>query len=79
MAETTRIEGVDLYPEVGARLQEALGFHASYEQTGPPSWLCGGTVKRGLGPITEVGYNAMHNRLGHPMPNTGAKTARQLS
>ncbi|MFJ5990533.1 alginate lyase family protein [Lentzea sp. NPDC092896] len=77
VAETSRIQGVDLYPEVGTRLREALGFQATYELNGPPSWLCGGAVKRGLGPITEVGYNAMHNRLGNPMPNTETWTTQR--
>ncbi|WP_419992894.1 alginate lyase family protein [Streptomyces boninensis] len=72
VAETSRIQGQDLYgTDVGERLRQALGFHAKYElgET-PPSWLCGGTVKRGLGPIPEVGFNALHNRLGLPMTNT---------
>ncbi|WP_327352886.1 alginate lyase family protein [Streptomyces sp. NBC_01304] len=71
IAETSRIQGQDLYPEVGERLRQALGFQAKYELgEAPPSWLCGGSVKRGLGPVTEVGYNALHNRLGHAMSNT---------
>jgi hypothetical protein len=74
VAETSRIQGQDLYPEVGERLRHALGLQTRYELTAPPSWLCGGSVDRGLGPITEVGYNAMHNRLGHPMANTQAYT-----
>ncbi|MDG4859205.1 alginate lyase family protein [Streptomyces sp. T-3] len=75
VAETSRIQGQDLYPEVGERLRQGLGLHAKYElgET-PPSWLCGGSVKRGLGPVTEVGYNALHNRLGHAMSNTGKLT-----
>jgi hypothetical protein len=35
-----------------------------------PSWLCGGTLKTGLGPVFEVGYNALANRLGNAMPRT---------
>lgn len=30
IAETTRIQGVDLYPEIRERLRQALGFHAKY-------------------------------------------------
>ncbi|MFH8634714.1 alginate lyase family protein [Streptomyces lydicus] len=71
IAETTRLQGQDLYPEVADRLRHALGFQATYELgTAPPSWLCGGSVKRGLGPVTEVGYNALHNRLHYDMPHT---------
>ncbi|MYW44765.1 alginate lyase family protein [Streptomyces sp. SID161] len=78
VAETSRIQGQDLYgTDVGERLRQALGFQAKYELgTAAPSWLCGGTVKRGLGPVTEVGYNALHNRLGIAMTNTQALTQR---
>ena len=31
-------------------------------------------MNRGLGPITEVGYNALHTRLGIAMSNTQALT-----
>ncbi|MBL1086963.1 alginate lyase family protein [Streptomyces actinomycinicus] len=78
VAETSRIQGQDLYgTDVGERLRQALGFQSKYELgAAVPSWLCGGTVKRGLGPTTEVGYNALHNRLGIAMTNTQALTER---
>ncbi|KFU82289.1 Alginate lyase [Amycolatopsis lurida] len=77
-AETTRIQGQDLYPEIADRLREGLGFHAKYQMgAAVPSWLCGGSLKLGLGPITEVGYNHLHTRLGHTMSNTEALTLRQ--
>ncbi|XIE81018.1 alginate lyase family protein [Streptomyces sp. SBR177] len=77
-AETSRIQGQDLYgTDVGERLRQALGFQSKYELgTAPPSWLCGGSLHLGLGPVTEVGYNAMHNRLGFAMTNTEALTLR---
>ncbi|MFG2142520.1 alginate lyase family protein [Streptomyces sp. NPDC048650] len=78
IAETSRLQGQDLYPAVADRLRHALGFQATYELgTAPPSWLCGGSVKRGLGPVTEVGYNALHNRMHYEMANTEKLTARQ--
>jgi hypothetical protein len=78
VAETSRIQGQDLYgTDVGERLRQALGFQSRYELgTAVPSWLCGGALKPGLGPITEVGYNALHNRLGMGMTNTQALTER---
>ncbi|MFG1666810.1 alginate lyase family protein [Streptomyces sp. Y7] len=78
VAETSRIQGQDLYgTDVGERLRQALGFHAKYQLgTAAPSWLCGGSLKLGLGPITEVGYNALHNRLGIAMTNTQTLTER---
>lgn len=74
--ETSRIQGVDLYPEFGERLRHALGFQSRWERNlePVPSWLCKGTLKRGLGPITEVGYNALHTRQGITMTNTQALT-----
>ncbi|MBM7789173.1 alginate lyase family protein [Tenggerimyces flavus] len=77
-AETTRIQRQDLYPEIGDRLRHALGFHSKYQLgTAPPSWLCGGSLHLGLGPVTEVGYNAMSFRLGNAMTNTKTLTERQ--
>ncbi|GAA4087545.1 alginate lyase family protein [Nonomuraea soli] len=77
-AETTRLQGQDLYPEIADRLRHALGLHSKYELgTAPPSWLCGGSVKRGLGPITEVGFNALRNRMGHAMSNTQTLTEQR--
>ncbi|MEV0979587.1 alginate lyase family protein [Streptomyces sp. NPDC049915] len=78
VAETSRIQGQDLYgTDVGERLRQALGFQARYELgTAVPSRLCGGSLKLGLGPVTEVGYNALHNRLGVAMTNTQALTER---
>ncbi|MFI5711103.1 alginate lyase family protein [Kribbella sp. NPDC051620] len=74
--ETSRIQGIDLYPEFGERLRQALGFQSRWERNlePVPSWLCKGSVNRGLGPITEVGYNALHTRLGIAMANTQALT-----
>ncbi|GHH95845.1 hypothetical protein GCM10017779_63020 [Streptomyces capillispiralis] len=63
--------------DVGERLRHALGFQATYEQgAAVPSRLCGRSLHLGLGPVTEVGHNALHNRLGHAMPNTQALTER---
>ena len=78
VAETSRIQGQDLYgTDVGERLRHALGFQAKYELgTAVPSWLCRGSLKLGLGPVTEVGHNALANRLGHAMTNTETLTER---
>ncbi|MEU6624998.1 alginate lyase family protein [Streptomyces litmocidini] len=71
IAETSRIQGQDLYPEVADRLRHALGLQAKYELGEPvPSWLCGGALKDHLGPVTEVGLNALHGRMGYAMTNT---------
>jgi len=74
--ETARIQGIDMYPEFGERLRQALGFQSRWERNlePVPSWLCKGSLSRGLGPVTEVGYNALHTRLGIAMTNTQALT-----
>lgn len=79
VAETSRIQGDDLYKtDVGERLRQGLGFQAKYELgEAPPSWLCGGSLDRGLGPVTEVGYNALHGRMGLPMTNTQKLTEQK--
>ncbi|WP_049577300.1 alginate lyase family protein [Streptomyces sp. SBT349] len=75
VAETSRIQGQDLYPQIADRLRHGLGLHSTYERgTAVPSWLCGGDVQLGLGPITEVGFNALNNRMGYAMSNTQALT-----
>ena len=52
IAENSGIQGTDLYStEIGTRLRYALGFHSKLELGNSiPSWLCNGSVKRGLGP-----------------------------
>jgi Alginate lyase len=79
VAETLRIQGQDVYgTDVGERLREALGFQSKYQLgTAVPSWLCGGHLNLGLGPVTEVGFNALHTRLGIAMTNTQTLTERQ--
>lgn len=78
VAETSRIQGQDLYgTDIGERLRQALGFQSTYELgAAVPNWLCGGSLKLGLGPVTEAGYNALHNRLGIPMTHTQTLTER---
>jgi hypothetical protein len=71
VAETARLQGLDLYGEMQQRMTRALEFHAAIDLGGPvPGWLCGGHVNRGVGPVTEVAYNHYHNRKGIPMPKT---------
>jgi hypothetical protein len=76
VAETSRIQGTDLYTgDIGTRLRFALGFQSQYELgAAVPSWLCGGAVNKGLGPVTEVGFNALNFRLGNAMTNTQTLT-----
>jgi hypothetical protein len=77
VAETTRIQRADLYPELQDRLRHALGFHTRFENgTAVPASICGGSVHHGLGPITEVGLNALNDRLGIAMSNTRSYTER---
>ncbi|WIM93299.1 alginate lyase family protein [Actinoplanes oblitus] len=78
IAETSRIQGRDLYPEVKDRLRHAMGFLSRYATGDLPAWLCGGKVaNRWVGPVTEVGFNALHNRMGVQMPATEKLTLSQ--
>ncbi len=66
VAETASHQGVDLYAQAKHRLRFAMDFHARLRLGGTvPSWLCGGKVTRDLGAHFEVGYNALHHRLGY--------------
>jgi hypothetical protein len=70
VAEITRIQGNDLWPSLSARMQAAFEFHSNLELgAAVPANICGGKVTRGLGPATEVGYNAL-TRLGLSLPKT---------
>lgn len=48
-----------------------MDLHARLQLGGKvPSWLCGGKVTRDLGEHFEVGFNALHHRLGYDdVPN----------
>lgn len=53
VAETSRIQGKDLYQgDVGNRLRHALEFHSGHQidTSDPPAWLCGSRLVKGLGP-----------------------------
>ncbi|WP_330274349.1 alginate lyase family protein [Lentzea sp. NBC_00516] len=71
LAETAWIQGQDIWGEIKDRMRHAWGLHSKYQNGEPmPSWLCGGTLSRELGPTPEVSYNALNTRLGIAMANT---------
>ncbi|WP_418953487.1 alginate lyase family protein [Streptomyces cinnabarinus] len=71
VAETARIQGRDLYSEAERRMTKALEFHAAYELGATvPSWLCKGSVDRGIGSVLEVAYNHYAGREGISLPKT---------
>ncbi|WP_112269759.1 alginate lyase family protein [Lentzea terrae] len=70
-AETARHQGQDIWGEIRERMRHAWGLHTKYQNGTPvPSWLCGGSYSRELGPTPEVSFNALHTRLGIAMANT---------
>ena len=70
-AETARHQGQDIWGEIRERMRHAWGLHTKYQNGAPvPSWLCGGSFSRELGPTPEVSFNALSTRLGIPMANT---------
>jgi hypothetical protein len=74
-AETAHIQGVKLFESEQPRLIAALEFNAGYEltrSTTAPSYVCDGKIDLGPAITYVIGYNEYHNRLGQPMPKTGA-------
>jgi hypothetical protein len=70
-AETARHQGQDIWGEIRERMRHAWGLHTKYQNGEPvPSWLCGGSYSRELGPTSEVSFNALNTRLGIAMANT---------
>ncbi|MGZ3144188.1 alginate lyase family protein [Lentzea chajnantorensis] len=77
-AETARHQGQDLWGEIRERMRHAWGLHTRYQNGEPtPSWLCGGTLNRHLGPTSEVSFTALSTRLGIGMANTQLYTESQ--
>lgn len=71
VAETARIQGLDLYAEARARLTKALEFNSALSLGEPvPSWLCNGTVRGRLEPIPEIAYNHYQLRAGVKLEKT---------
>ena len=53
VAETSRIQGVDLWKtELGTRVQAALELHSPFNsgESAIPQWLCNGVIGRSLDP-----------------------------
>jgi Alginate lyase len=71
-AATAYIQGIDLFQAEKDRLAAALEFNSLYELGAqPPTDLCGGKLHLSQLHATYVlGYNALHNRLGLPLPHT---------
>jgi len=71
-AATAYIQGVDLFQAEKDRLAAALEFNSFYELgNSVPANLCDGKLHLSDVHATYViGYNALHNRLGIPLPHT---------
>jgi len=81
-AETARIQGVDLFSEEAPRLRAGLEWHSRLLLgAAQPAFVCGGgrVVDANVSyPTFEVGFNALANRLGLPMPDTLAHLERNV-
>ncbi len=78
LAETARHQGQDIWGEIRDRMRYAWGLHTKYQNGEPvPSWLCGGSYSRELGPTSEVSFNALNTRMGIAMANTQRYTESQ--
>jgi hypothetical protein len=69
VAETARIQGLDLYGEAQTRLTRSMEFLTGLRGKVPGS-VCGGQVSGDLGPVLEVAYNEYHHRKGVALPQT---------
>lgn len=73
VAETARIQGVDLYGSGKERLMAAMEYHARLKnRSSVPDGVCGGTLKGDLTGTMEVGYNHYVGREGNELPETSA-------
>jgi Alginate lyase len=72
IAATAYIQGIDLFSAEKLRLAAALEFNSALELSNPlPANLCDGAVHLSKVHATYVlGYYALHNRLGVPLPHT---------
>ncbi|RSL50880.1 hypothetical protein CEP53_008640 [Fusarium sp. AF-6] len=79
IAEMSRLQGRDLFKEdVGNRLLAALELHTQIIlESSQPSWFCQDEeLSTYLGPVSEIGYNALAERLGKDMPYTKTYTEK---
>ncbi len=69
IAETAWHQGVDLYGEVEDRLKAALELHSRHQLGEPaPAWLCGGKIRRTMGPDLEVALHHLEGRRDASLP-----------
>jgi Alginate lyase len=73
VAETARIQDVDLYGSEKERVMTAMEYHAKLKnRSSVPEWVCGGILKGDLTGTMEVGYNHYVGREGNELPETSA-------
>ncbi len=66
-AETAKHQGQDIWGEIRERMRHAWGLHTSYQNGEPvPSWLCGGSYSRELGPDVRGQLQRAEHQAGHP-------------
>ncbi|MFF4338526.1 alginate lyase family protein [Kitasatospora sp. NPDC001540] len=71
VAETARLQGTDLWSQLAPRMRATYEFHTGYDDgAAVPSSICGGSVNLGFGPVTEIAYSALHDRLGLSLAST---------
>jgi len=71
LAETARIQGVDIYGDEAARLTAAMEYHARLRNGGPvPSHICNGKLQGDLTGTLEVAFNHYAGRRSMQLPET---------
>jgi hypothetical protein len=74
VAETARLQGVDLWSEIAPRMTAALELHMPYALgEKAPSWLCDGEPDtESYAPLPEAARHHLVDRLGLDLPGTTA-------
>ncbi|GAB7043006.1 MULTISPECIES: alginate lyase family protein [Catenuloplanes] len=78
VAETARLQGLDLWSEIAPRMTAALELHMPYALGEPaPAWLCDGEPDtESYAPLPEAARHHLVDRLGLDLPGTTAYVRR---
>ncbi|MDP9796862.1 hypothetical protein J2S43_005374 [Catenuloplanes nepalensis] len=78
VAETARLQGLDLWSEIAPRMTAALNLHMPYALgEKAPSWLCDGEPDtESYAPLPEAARHHLVDRLGLALPSTTAYVQR---
>lgn len=70
VAETARLQGIDLYGEQQQRIVQAVELHSRHQNQNATTPLCGEPLKANTNGTFEIAYNHYAVRKGMAMPET---------